>query len=58
MSSNLEWAQKYAVDNNISRAYGSLDDFLNDPELNIVYISTTNEILSQTLAASRAGKVT
>ena len=44
MSSNLERAQKYAVDNNISRAYGSLDDFLNDPELDVVYISTTNEL--------------
>src|SRR6185436_4500728 len=57
MSSNLERAEKYAVDNNISRAYGSLDGFLNDPELDVVYISTTNELhLSQTLAAAKAGK--
>lgn len=57
MSSNLERAKKYAANNNIARAYGSLDEFLKDPDLDVVYISTTNELhLSQTLAAAQAGK--
>ncbi len=57
MSSQLERARQYAERNSIPRAYGSLEAVLADPEVDVVYISTTNELhKEQTLAAARAGK--
>jgi 1,5-anhydro-D-fructose reductase (1,5-anhydro-D-mannitol-forming) len=57
MSSSLERARAYAAETGIPRAYDSLDTILADPEVDAVYISTTNELHhSQTLAAARAGK--
>ena len=57
LSSSTKRAQQYGVDNNIPRTYGSLDAFLNDPEIDFVYISTINDLhYSQTLAAAKAGK--
>src|SRR6476469_4314290 len=57
MSSQLSRAQHYAAETNIPRAYDSLDALLSDPEVDVVYISTTNELhAQQTLAAERAGK--
>jgi 1,5-anhydro-D-fructose reductase (1,5-anhydro-D-mannitol-forming) len=57
MSSQLERAQRYAADTNIPHAYDSLDAILSDPAVDVVYISTTNELhAQQTLAAARAGK--
>jgi 1,5-anhydro-D-fructose reductase (1,5-anhydro-D-mannitol-forming) len=57
MSSQLERARQYAEHNSIPRAYGSLEAVLADPQVDVVYISTTNELhKEQTLAAARAGK--
>src|SRR6266568_1081418 len=57
MSSQLERARQYAERNSIPRAYGSLEAVLADPEVDMVYISTTNDLhAAQTLAAARAGK--
>jgi 1,5-anhydro-D-fructose reductase (1,5-anhydro-D-mannitol-forming) len=57
MSSQLDRARSYAAEASIPRAYDSLDAILSDPAVDIVYISTTNELhAKQTLAAARAGK--
>src|SRR6266567_6056889 len=57
MSSQLERARQYAERNSIPRGYGSLEAVLADPQVEVVYISTTNELhKEQTLAAARAGK--
>jgi 1,5-anhydro-D-fructose reductase (1,5-anhydro-D-mannitol-forming) len=57
MSSQLERARGYAAETDIPRAYDSLDVLLADPEVDVVYISTTNDLhAQQTLAAARAGK--
>ena len=57
MSSQIDRAQRYAAETNIPRAYDSLEAILSDPAVDVVYISTTNELhAQQTLAAARAGK--
>jgi 1,5-anhydro-D-fructose reductase (1,5-anhydro-D-mannitol-forming) len=57
MSSQIARAQSYAAETNIPRIYDSLDKILSDPAVDVVYISTTNELhAQQTLAAARAGK--
>jgi 1,5-anhydro-D-fructose reductase (1,5-anhydro-D-mannitol-forming) len=57
MSSDRARGQAYAAENGIARAYDSLDGLLADPEVEAVYISTTNELhRPQTLAAAAAGK--
>ena len=57
MSSSRERAEAYARDNAIARAYDDVETLLADPAVDIVYISTTNELHhAQTLAAARAGK--
>ena len=57
MSSQIERARSYATETNIPRAYDSLDAILSDAAVDVVYISTTNELHApQTLAAARAGK--
>jgi len=57
MSSSAERAKAFAVENRIESAYDSLDALLADPAVQVVYISTTNELhLSQVLAAAKAGK--
>lgn len=57
MSTNLERAQRFAAETGISRAYDSLDTILADPKVDVVYISTTNELhYEQTIAAAKAGK--
>jgi 1,5-anhydro-D-fructose reductase (1,5-anhydro-D-mannitol-forming) len=56
MSSQIERAQRYAADLKIPHAYDSLDAMLDNPGVDVVYISTTNELhAQQTLAAARAG---
>ena len=59
-SADRERARRYADELDIPRAYDSVDALLADPEIDVVYISTTNEWHEpQTLAAARAGsKVT
>ena len=57
LSSNFERGQAYAEANGLPKAYASLDEMLADPEVDVVYISTTNEKhKAQTIAAAQAGK--
>ena len=57
MSSNKERGIAFAKENDIARAYQNIDDLLADPEVDAVYISTTNELHhEQVLAAAAAGK--
>jgi 1,5-anhydro-D-fructose reductase (1,5-anhydro-D-mannitol-forming) len=57
LSSDAARAKSYAAENSIPRAYHQLDDFLQDPEIDVVYISTTNDLhASQAIAAAKAGK--
>ena len=53
MSSDRARGEGYAAENGIARAYDDLDALLADPEVQAVYISTTNELHKpQTLAAA------
>ena len=57
LSSNPERAKSYALENSIPKAYHNLDELLQDSEIDVVYISTTNELhASQAIAAAKAGK--
>lgn len=57
MSRSQERAEQYASENNIPNAYDNLDDLLNHPDVDVVYISTTNDRhFKETLAAAQAGK--
>lgn len=57
MSTSAERGGTYAAENGIARAVTDLDALLGDPEIDAVYISTTNELhRGQTLAAVKAGK--
>jgi len=57
MSRSAERGRQFAEQNKIARSYDSVAALLQDPEVDIVYISTTNERhKDETLAAARAGK--
>lgn len=57
MSTNAERGEKYAQENAIERSVTQLDVLLGDPEIDAVYISTTNELhRDQVIAAAKAGK--
>ncbi|HEX4200871.1 MAG TPA: Gfo/Idh/MocA family oxidoreductase, partial [Chthoniobacterales bacterium] len=57
LSSSAERGKSYAKENQIPKSYHYLDEFLQDPEIDVVYISTTNERhASQAIAAAKAGK--
>ena len=57
MSSDAARGRAYAAENGIARSYDSVEALLADPAVEIVYISTTNELhKAQTLAAAAAGK--
>ncbi len=57
MSGQATRARAYADHNGIPNAYDSLEAILADPAVDVVYISTTNQLhREQTLAAARAGK--
>jgi 1,5-anhydro-D-fructose reductase (1,5-anhydro-D-mannitol-forming) len=57
MSSSAERATAYAAQHAIPAAYSGLPGLLADPRVDIVYISTTNELhASQAIAAAGAGK--
>jgi 1,5-anhydro-D-fructose reductase (1,5-anhydro-D-mannitol-forming) len=57
MSSNEERAKRYAAENGIPRSYTSVASLLADPEIDIVYISTTNERHKQEVTlAAQSGK--
>lgn len=56
-SSNPERGKTYATANGIQRSATSVDELVNDPKIDAVYISTTNELHhAQVLAAAKAGK--
>ena len=56
-STSQERAEQFTSAAGINKAYDSLEALLADPQVNIVYISTTNELhYSQVLAAAAAGK--
>ena len=57
MSSDAERARAFAAAHGIARATTSLDELVNAPDVDAVYVSTTNELhRAQTLAAAGAGK--
>ena len=57
MSSSAERAKAFAADNRIASAHDTLDALLADPAVQVVYVSTTNELhRPQVLAAAKAGK--
>ena len=56
-SSNAARGERYAAENKISRAASSVAELLADPDIQAVYISTTNELHhQQVLASAQAGK--
>jgi 1,5-anhydro-D-fructose reductase (1,5-anhydro-D-mannitol-forming) len=57
VSSDLARAEAFAQENAIPKAFDSVEALLSDPEINAVYISTTNEHHKpQAIAAANAGK--
>jgi predicted dehydrogenase len=54
---DLDRAKAFADNHNIETAYGSYDELVNDPNIDIVYVSTLNHVhLEHALLAIRAGK--
>ncbi len=57
MSTSAERGKAYAKAQGIAKAVTTLEDIVNDPSIDAVYISTTNELhRDQALAAAKAGK--
>jgi 1,5-anhydro-D-fructose reductase (1,5-anhydro-D-mannitol-forming) len=57
MSSDAERGKSYAAEHGIAKSVTALDELVGDPEIDAVYISTTNELhRDQAIAAARAGK--
>ncbi|MDH3451041.1 MAG: Gfo/Idh/MocA family oxidoreductase [Gammaproteobacteria bacterium] len=57
MSASAERAQAYAAEHGIDKATDSVAQIAADPDLDAIYISTTNELhRDQAIAAARAGK--
>ncbi len=57
MSTSAERGTGYARDHDIAKSVTSVDELVNDPDVQAVYISTTNELhRDQVIAAARAGK--
>ena len=56
-SADADRGRAYASELGIAATHASLDDLLNDPSIDAVYVSTTNELhKAQALAAAAAGK--
>jgi 1,5-anhydro-D-fructose reductase (1,5-anhydro-D-mannitol-forming) len=57
MSADAARGKTYAAENGIAKSVTSVADLVNDPDVEAVYISTTNELhRDQALAAIQAGK--
>ncbi|KQS88646.1 MULTISPECIES: Gfo/Idh/MocA family protein [unclassified Rhizobium] len=57
MSTSAERGAKYAADHGIPKSVTTVAELVGDPDVDAVYISTTNELhRDQVLAAARAGK--
>ncbi len=55
--SGLDRATRYAAGRNIPRAYGSYEELLSDPDVDVVYISLPNSLhTTWSVAAAQAGK--
>src|SRR4051812_18329671 len=55
-SKSLDRATEFAKTHGIRAAYASVADLLQDPDVEVVYISTTNDLhCEQTIAAAAAG---
>lgn len=56
-STSEERGRRFACDGGLPHSYSSLEDLLSDPDIDAVYISTTNDLhAAQTIAAAAAGK--
>jgi 1,5-anhydro-D-fructose reductase (1,5-anhydro-D-mannitol-forming) len=56
-SSSGERGAQFAQDCGLERAYASMEALLGDPDVDVVYVSTTNDLhASLTIAAAEAGK--
>jgi 1,5-anhydro-D-fructose reductase (1,5-anhydro-D-mannitol-forming) len=56
-STSPERGRRFAKEHGLARAYDSLDELLADPDVDVVYVSTTNDLhAAQTMAAAAAGK--
>lgn len=56
-SRNLDKAKAYAAEKNIPRAYGSYEELLADPEVDVIYNSLPNHLHAEwTIKACQAGK--
>jgi 1,5-anhydro-D-fructose reductase (1,5-anhydro-D-mannitol-forming) len=56
-SSSPERGAQFAQENGLERSYSGLEELLADPEVDAVYVSTTNDLhAEQSVAAARAGK--
>jgi 1,5-anhydro-D-fructose reductase (1,5-anhydro-D-mannitol-forming) len=56
-SADPERGRRFAAENRIPRVHGTVDALLDDPAVDAVYVSTTNEWhRDMTLAAAKAGK--
>jgi 1,5-anhydro-D-fructose reductase (1,5-anhydro-D-mannitol-forming) len=56
-STSRERGERFVDEHGLERAFGSIDELVADPEIDAVYISTTNDLhAEQTIAAARAGK--
>ena len=57
MSTNAERGKAYAAENGIGKSVTDIDALVTDPDIDAVYISTTNELhRDQVFAAAKAGK--
>ncbi|KQY15191.1 Gfo/Idh/MocA family protein [Rhizobium sp. Root482] len=57
MSTSAERGASYARDHGIAKSVATVADLLGDPDVQAVYVSTTNELhCDQVIAAARAGK--
>src|ERR1700730_5713215 len=57
MSSSEERAKRYAAENGIPHSYNSVEALLANPEIDVVYVSTTNERhKNEVFLAAQAGK--
>jgi 1,5-anhydro-D-fructose reductase (1,5-anhydro-D-mannitol-forming) len=56
-STSPERGARFAEANELERSYATLAELLDDPQVDVVYVSTTNDLhAEQTIAAARAGK--
>jgi predicted dehydrogenase len=57
LSSNVERAEEFCTRHHVSKGYSKLDTFLEDPEIQAVYIASASYLhADQVIAALRAGK--